>query len=257
MSIRTLTKLPSRVVARIREEPRALRFLVSRFLWTSRLCDVLPVRTRLADGSTVRFRPAAMAANLWVDPAQFDGRDIDFLRRFLRPGDTFVDIGANVGVYSLYAAQVVGPTGHVIAVEAHPQTFNYLEENVHANGYRWVKCVRAAVTDHNGNVRVTDIRSDDQNRVDPSGPIQVPGLTLDQLIPSGPVRLLKVDVEGHETAVMAGAIDVVSRTEAVLVEAWGAARQEVSAALEDFEISALTDGGDLANLLAVRASAEQ
>lgn len=254
MPIRTLTKLLGGAVARIRKEPKAPRFLASRLFWTSRLCEVLPLRARLADGSTVRFRAAAMAANLWVDPSRYDGKDIAFLRQFLRPGDTFVDIGANVGVYTLYAARIVGSTGRVVAVEAHPKTFKYLEENVRANGYPWVECVLAAVTDHCGTVGFTDIRSDDQNRVDPSGPIQVPGLTLDQLLPNGPVRLLKVDVEGHEAALMAGAVDVVSRSEAVLIEAWRPARQQVNAALKDFEINILTDRGDLANLLAIRAS---
>ena len=184
------------------------------------MCDVLPLKIRLANGSIVRFCCAAVAANPWVNPATFDGRDVAFLRDFLRPGDTFVDVGANIGVYSMYAASSVGPNGRVLAIEPHPRTWRQLSENLRVNGYCWAEAICGAASDKNSMLRLTDIRSDDQNALVAGGPIPVMTARLDNLVPARPVRLLKIDVEGHEAAVLAGAIDVLGRTDAVLVEAW-------------------------------------
>jgi len=240
------------VLSRVRSDDHSVRFVASRLLRRFRLCDVLPLRIRLADGSRVRFRYAAVAANLWVNPAAYDGKDIAFLRDFLRPGDTFVDVGANIGVFSMYAARSVGPGGRVVAIEPHPRTWRQLNENLRANGYSWAEAICGAASDKSAMLHLSDICSDDQNALLVGGPIPVMTARLDDLVPVGPVRLLKIDVEGHEAAVLAGAIDVLGRADAVLVEAWVATRAEVDAALADFEVTELAANAALANLLAVR-----
>lgn len=240
------------VLRRLRSENRPVRFLISRLLRRSGLCNLVPLWARLGDGSRVRFRNSAVAANLWVDPSCFDGTDIAFLRAFLRPGDTFVDVGANVGVYSLYGARSVGPTGRVFAVEPHPRIWRQLRDNLRANEYSWAEAFLGAVSDTSGARQFTDMRSDDQNGLKPDGPLSVRTARLDDLIPHKDVRLLKIDVEGHEAAVLAGAVEVLRRTDAVLVEAWEATRAEVEAALSEFEITVISEGRGPANLLAVK-----
>ena len=65
----------------------------------------------------------------------------------LRPGDTFVDVGANWGYFTLVAAARVGNTGRVVSVEPDPRLFEMLEGNVTANTFTQVRTVRAAASE--------------------------------------------------------------------------------------------------------------
>src|SRR4029079_6403356 len=67
-----------------------------------------------------------------------DPAEMTFIKRYLRPGDAFIDAGANVGIYTLFAAQLVGPSGSVIAFEPDPGAADRLRENVDRNGQTWV-----------------------------------------------------------------------------------------------------------------------
>jgi len=67
-------------------------------------------------------------------PQLYDYKEIAFLRKHLKPGDVFIDVGANIGFYSLAASGCVGNSGKVIAIEADPATFKLLANNVKLNG---------------------------------------------------------------------------------------------------------------------------
>ena len=126
----------------------------------------------------------------------------------LRPGDTVVDIGANIGAFTVLVAKVVGPHGRVISFEPVTQTFARLEENVALNGYRNVECRRAAVDAQGGTLT---LRVDPKSALssayveshgDENGDIQTaPCVTLEQAFRDHNlerVNLLKVDCEGSE-----------------------------------------------------------
>ena len=68
----------------------------------------------------------------------------------LRPGDEFVDVGANVGFFSLLAARLVGPTGRVVAIEALPANVAALEANARRNRLDQISCVPVAASDQGG-----------------------------------------------------------------------------------------------------------
>jgi FkbM family methyltransferase len=70
-----------------------------------------------------------------------------FITAKLRPGDTFVDLGANIGYFSLLASKIVGPAGSVIAVEASPQTFGLLKANLDRNHCENVTALNVAATE--------------------------------------------------------------------------------------------------------------
>ena len=67
-----------------------------------------------------------------------------WIRRTLRRGDTFVDVGANIGYFALLASKSVGPAGRVVAIEASPTICASLQRNVASNGARNVRVVNAA-----------------------------------------------------------------------------------------------------------------
>ena len=85
---------------------------------------------------------------------QFEPETRSFLDAFLRPGDVFLDVGANVGLYTIAAARIVGNAGRVHAFEPCSQTFSRLEENVLLNGFGNVSCHRLALSDSNAEAQL-------------------------------------------------------------------------------------------------------
>jgi FkbM family methyltransferase len=198
-----------------------LRFLASRALWATRLSSLFTMQT--ACGYKLRFYPTAVSATMWCNP-QFYAKDEQLLGEQLGTGDTFVDVGANIGTLTLAASRLVGPSGRVFAIEAHPRTVRYLRGNVRLNSASNVTVLHAAVGDHVGTVKFSNRRSDDQNSIASSG-IEVPLATLDSMIigllpPASRIRLLKIDVEGFELFALRGADRVLERTDAVYFESW-------------------------------------
>ena len=197
---------------------RPLRFLVSRVLMKTRLCRLFRIRGK--DHELVFF-PTSLSAALWIDPGD-RSEDVRFVRSYLNKGDVFVDVGANIGQLSIVGARVVGPQGKVYSIEAHPRVFRYLTLNLLRNDLRNVDTVNCAVGESTGSVRFSDKRQDDMNAVALDGAgIEVPMCRLDDLVPSDTrIRLLKVDVEGFERAVLLGARSVLARTDCVYFESW-------------------------------------
>ncbi|MGB0712423.1 MAG: FkbM family methyltransferase [Gammaproteobacteria bacterium] len=133
--------------------------------------------------------------------------EMGFVLHFLRPDDHFVDVGANVGMFTILAAGAVG--ARVTAFEPAARTFQHLEENVRINRLEnQVQLHRAGVGDAPGTLRLSS-HLDQTNRMlaasegnMPSEEVEV--MTLDEGL-SDPAHFLKVDVEGFEPAVFAGA----------------------------------------------------
>jgi len=141
-------------------------------------------------------------------------------KRILRPGGTVVDVGANIGYFSLLAAKLVGNAGKVIAVEAHPRNFEVLSAAVQRNGLKQVVPVNIGLSDENGSAQIIMADQNDfANRTASmvpqaglSGPT-VPVRRLDNCI-SGwnidVIDLLKIDVDGFETKIVRGAAELLS-----------------------------------------------
>lgn len=156
-----------------------------------------------------------------------------FVLHLLRPGDHFVDVGANVGSYTILAAGAV--RARVTAVEPIPETFAKLERNVSLNALgTLVSCHRMGLSDSEGNLRFTSTL-DTVNHVVADGEsgsgIDVPVMRLDELVAGRAPVLMKIDVEGHELAVLRGGRKTLSnpRLLAVIMETNGSgARYGVS-----------------------------
>jgi FkbM family methyltransferase len=181
---------------------------------------------------------------MWVDPADFavgatiaDRRDYEpevtaVVRSLLRPGDTFVDVGANMGWYALVAAGLVGPAGHVIAVEPNGTNTALLRRSAEANDFTQVRIVEAAATDEFGWLA---LETDGSNgRIIRLGPLDaatrpipcsfaVPAVSVDDLVGGADgtgVAAIKVDVEGLETRVFEGARRLLERDHPAVVFEW-------------------------------------
>jgi hypothetical protein len=87
----------------------------------------------------------------------FDLKISQFLERFIRPGMTYVDVGANIGVYAVLAASLVGARGRIVAVEALPRLLPFLTDNFSMNGYiDQVQILPFAAADRDGTVTIHD-----------------------------------------------------------------------------------------------------
>jgi FkbM family methyltransferase len=135
----------------------------------------------------------------------------------LRPGEIFVDVGANVGYYSLLAARRVGPMGHVYAFEASPTVFSALQRNIRRNRLENVTILNVAVSDGPGTCSIwaapdsnlghstimPNVAQADGHRHEATVRCDaLPALLpLDHLLRA---RFIKIDVEGAEQLVVRG-----------------------------------------------------
>jgi len=159
----------------------------------------------------------------------FEPYETRLVQRLVSPGDTVVDIGANIGYYTLQFARQVGNAGHVYAFEPDPRNFELLQENVWQNGYRNVTLVRAAVADRSGTTRLflnPDNRGDHRiyDGADDRQAIDVDMVSLDDYFADheGRFDLVKIDVQGAEAAVFGGMRGILAagRVGRVLSEFW-------------------------------------
>ena len=175
--------------------------------------------------SLVRSLGGGVRLNLYGDSKlcemlffdQFEPETRCFLDAYLRPGDVFLDIGANVGLYTIAAARIVGAGGEVHAFEPCSQTFSRLEENVRLNGLRGVSCHRLALSDSNAEAQLSIAKDgfDAWNSLgkpymgEPGGHETVQTVMLDSFVShhrlDGRITAMKIDVEGWENQVLAGA----------------------------------------------------
>ncbi len=144
------------------------------------------------------------------------------LTRFLPPFGTFVDIGANVGLFSLFAAKY-RLAKRVIAVEPHPRLFRDLSHNVHLNKCEWIDCLKVAVSNFCGEApfyQAVDTGKNDgchsliheKNLRSIPKPVEV--VTLDDVIKVlslHRIDFLKIDVEGNEWNVLRGGKELFSK----------------------------------------------
>jgi FkbM family methyltransferase len=136
--------------------------------------------------------------------------------QILKPGDVFVDIGANVGYDSLLGSSLVDPLGRVIAIEASPNTFGKLKENIALNKSTNIRTVNVAVSDRVGKLDLFSLsvwNSGAATTLTSRGGkliASVDALPLAQILTSdemGNVRLMKIDVEGAEALILNDILD--------------------------------------------------
>lgn len=165
------------------------------------------------DGHWLNIQPEAT----FVSPdiytrfyAQVEASVIDYWCAYERPqlGDTIIDVGAGIGDDVVVFSKLVGPTGRVIAIEAHPNTFACLQGTIERSGLTNVVAVQCAIADRDGTLTMSDDSEHLANSVlKVKGGIEVPAKTLDTLLIElgiNEVGLLKMNIEGAERPAMAG-----------------------------------------------------
>ena len=170
------------------------------------------------------YLPDHPPLNLLLD--QYENATTRLIESLLRPGMTFVDVGAHAGYFTLLAAGLVGASGKVYAFEPAPQNFALLKRNVELNGFQNVVMFQKAVADRVGKIELFLSRCESgwhsiYRGVKGAGrPVDIEVTTLDETLaregwPS--VDLLKIDAEGAEPAVLRGLQVLLRRSPSVCV----------------------------------------
>ena len=200
----------------------------------------LPGIKRLAPKS---FLVEADGFSVYVDPrdqgisrdlifgAGYEPEETRLLEKVLRPGMTFVDIGANIGYFTLVGARAVGSTGRVIAFEPTPSAFRLLTKNIAANGFAQVAAFPNAVTNRNASATLfLDARSpvhssvSEANIGESAGSVTVETVSLDTFLPSieiDRVDVVKIDAQGAELQILEGGEQTLAHPSVVVIlEFW-------------------------------------
>jgi FkbM family methyltransferase len=221
---------------------RAFKFIPSPLQSVIRFLLITPLRIyiRFAPWSTGKlFLYNSIAEHLWwletnvssltvfgstlqVDASDIVGKHIYYfgiwepkltywIQHRLCPGDIFIDIGANIGYYSLLASRLVGNSGKVISIEALPQIFDLLESNLKKNGVCNVRTINTAAWDKQEKVKiftrqegatgVTTLMAEWANQWHLQQQLEVDAKPLSVILTTEEIRnarLMKIDVEGAE-----------------------------------------------------------
>ncbi len=160
---------------------------------------------------------------------RYEPNEFSVLAAILKPGMVFVDLGANLGLYALFASRLVSTEGTVVAIEPSRREYDQLTSNLQLNGIGNVRSVRTAVSDREGETDLLVAVAQHSGHNTTGGFAyhtaldhreRVPTITLDRLVASqklSRVDVIKIDIEGGELAAICGAKETLTRFHPVLL----------------------------------------
>lgn len=137
--------------------------------------------------------------------------ETEFVKKIIKEGDVVLDIGANIGYYTLIFAKLVGDNGRVFAFEPEPENFAILKKNVEANGYKNVVLIQKGLSDETGQVKLyLAEKNKGDHRIFDSGDgrraVEIHVSRLDDYFRDSydKINFIKMDVQGTEYKVIKG-----------------------------------------------------
>ena len=188
-----------------------------------RICPY-PIAYPFVNQAELLIERGMSSAELQIFTGLYDYHEMFFLLHFLREDDLFVDVGANVGVYTILASAVKGAKS--ISMEPIPKTYNHLLNNVALNHIeKIVNVLNMGVGEKSGELRFAYNLNSAVNHVDmyaesSQNNIVVKVDSLDHILQGEEPVMLKIDVEGFEAMVIKGASEVMKREslKAIIIE---------------------------------------
>jgi FkbM family methyltransferase len=186
---------------------------------------------RMPSGQRIYLAPSSQLRYLRPGHNAFDLTLLGWADGLVKEGMTVWDIGANVGCFAFQAA---ARGARVLAVEPDPFLSNLLVKSKRKNPLLQLEVVAAAVSDQFGfaGLKLSDAGRA-SNTLDTCGDVQVPTVTLDDLLDQfGKPDLIKIDVEGYEPQVLRGGPRVIATKPVILLEAWPTKSDEITSLLK-------------------------
>jgi len=157
----------------------------------------------------------------------FDGKGIRFMKKNLKNGDVFFDIGANIGCYTLIASKITGSSGHVFAFEAIREVYEKLTFNIQLNNLSGITAENLAIFDQKDllefyvssgeNIGMSSIFHHDNERGDT---VQVQAISVDEYVEENQISrvdFIKLDIEGAELHALNGMRKTLRRFRPILL----------------------------------------
>jgi FkbM family methyltransferase len=194
--------------------------------------DNAPVHYRLAGGVAIDLYPEGEVAEWLAFQRVFEQTELALVSAFLKPGMNVVDVGANIGLYSIVADKRVGLNGKVWGFEPSPESFVRLKKNLALNGCSRVQPCRIALSDRAdtemhlkrdrgfGDAYRYLVTSSNGDTATGEELESVPVTTLDRWAQDNigvPIDFLKVDIEGGEFRMLQGAQEVLRSNPRIMV----------------------------------------
>jgi FkbM family methyltransferase len=175
------------------------------------------------------LRDDAMSSTLFADGI-WEPEETFFVGKTLQPGMAFVDVGANIGYYTVIASGIVGSAGKVFAFEPDPKNFALLQKNIDANGCENVIAIQKAVTASVQSIFLYRSNNNfgDHRVYEPQGEflagkvrsaIAIESVSLDQYFDRNRTRidLLKMDIQGSEYEAFVGMQELLERNSDIMI----------------------------------------
>lgn len=150
--------------------------------------------------------------------------ETELVKKEIKNGDVVLDVGANIGYYTLIFAKLVGEKGKVFAFEPDPTNFALLKKNVETNGYRNVILVQKAVSNKTEKTRLylsEDNKADHRiyDSHDGRQSVEIEAIQLDDYFKDydGRIDFIKMDIEGAEAAALQGTLNLLKKNKDVKI----------------------------------------
>jgi FkbM family methyltransferase len=195
----------------------------------------------------------------------------ELLKKIVKEGNLFVDLGANMGYFTLLAAKLVGPQGKVFSFEPEPKNYRCLLKNIEINNYKNVIALQKAVSDRKGKTRLyicdydsghhtinkfDGIESYSRGRFTRKHSIEIETITLDDFFKNqeDSIDIIKMDIEGAEALALTGMDNILRKNKKLkmiveffplLIRKMGNSPEEfIRKLLEDYQFSINIIPGD-------------
>ena len=173
----------------------------------------VPILSGPAKG--MKWNTGAGVADFWL--GTYEREKAKLFVRHAKPGQTFYDVGANVGFYTLIASRVLGPAGHVVAFEPLPRNLAFLQQHVSLNQLANVRVLDLAASDCEGVTQFAVSDDPKLSKITAAGDITVRTTSLDRLMAELPLPdLIEMDIEGAEYAALRGAEQTLRKSSPVI-----------------------------------------
>jgi FkbM family methyltransferase len=211
--------------------------------WLARFTQVVELQIPQVPGLRMILNPddSGLTYILQRDH-QWEPTETRWVTRLLQPGDTFIDVGANIGYYTVLASRLVGSSGRVVAFEPDPVAASFLRKNLLLNAIDGAVVEQKAVSDENGTIQLyLAPENKGDHRTIPTEEaretIDVEAVRLDDYASSlgGRIDMVKVDTQGAEGFILRGMEGVIENNPelTLILEFWPAVLAE------NFDVAAI------------------
>lgn len=143
-------------------------------------------------------------------------KEFQLMKKSIKNGDTVIDIGANVGFYTLFFRSLVGEKGKIISFEPEPNNFSMLKKNIEINNFENIEIFQYALGSEEKKISMKLSESVGQHTVDIDGDLEVRCMKLDDIVEKA--DFIKIDAEGYEVEILNGMKEILKKDIKLFVE---------------------------------------